>query len=204
MVNGTITPPLTVQVEMLVPHSGTRDVLTALVDSAPSAKLNSSAHTAFNTPFSLFASLSYLVGCRVSGSAIKLQLSRSGFEGSSIRVTEDRTFPLPLQRFPSSSPIPPGPVFASDGHWNAEFWQRGGLFAILAVATLLGCSCLVWGESSQIKNLRSTIGSTTRSQDTFTSGYCWSHAALPTAAFGLLSASLHGYSVLQAPGLQLC
>lgn len=36
-----------------------------------------------------------------------------------------------------------------------DSWGLLALLAVLLSATLLGCSCLVWGESAQIYNLRS-------------------------------------------------
>ncbi|XP_039189324.1 proline-rich transmembrane protein 4, partial [Crotalus tigris] len=83
-----------------------------------------------------------------------------------------------------------------------------GLFALLAAllsAALLGCSCLARGEPAQIYDLRSAPPPPP-GQGAFASSRRWSRAAraaLSAAAFGLLSAGLHAYSVLQALGYGL-
>ncbi|XP_034285969.1 proline-rich transmembrane protein 4 isoform X1 [Pantherophis guttatus] len=83
-----------------------------------------------------------------------------------------------------------------------------GLFALLAAllsATLLGCSCLVRGEVAQIYDLRNAPP-LPACQGSFASGRRWSRAARaasPAAAFGLLSAGLHTYSVLHVLGYGL-
>ncbi|KAM3833517.1 proline-rich transmembrane protein 4 [Vipera latastei] len=83
-----------------------------------------------------------------------------------------------------------------------------GLFALLAAllsAALLGCSCLARGEPAQVYDLRSAPPPPP-GQGSFASGRRWSRAARAAssaAAFGLLSAGLHAYSVLQALGYGL-
>ncbi|XP_013931522.1 PREDICTED: proline-rich transmembrane protein 4 [Thamnophis sirtalis] len=83
-----------------------------------------------------------------------------------------------------------------------------GLFALLAAllsAALLGCSCLARGEAAQIYDLR-PAPPPPACQGSFASGRRWSRAARAAstaAAFGLLSAGLHGYSVLHVLGYGL-
>ncbi|XP_070611109.1 LOW QUALITY PROTEIN: proline-rich transmembrane protein 4 [Erythrolamprus reginae] len=85
-----------------------------------------------------------------------------------------------------------------------------GLFALLAAllsAALLGCSCLARGEAAQIYDLRNGPPPPPPAAATpSAAGRHWSRAARaasPAAAFGLLSAGLHAYSVLQALGYGL-
>ncbi|KAG8138587.1 hypothetical protein E2320_004465 [Naja naja] len=83
-----------------------------------------------------------------------------------------------------------------------------GLFALLAAllsAALLGCFCSVRGEPAQVYDLRSDPPPPA-CQGSFASGRRWSRAARAAsaaAAFGLLSAGLHAYSVLHVLGYGL-